>query len=1156
MTRSRVITLAAVGLAAAAILAVVLIRRQTAGLPAEGSAAYEETTRLFYRGLAALQVGLSDDAKREFAAAAEAAPGEPAPLANLALAHLRLGEFVAAVPPLDRASALAPSSGEIAFLLGRLETSRGQRDEGIRHLRRAVELAPADPYARMALVQEIEYAAGPDADAEAQRLLEEMVQARPGNPALLVERARLAAKRGDAALLADSVKRLEPLAAAWPPEVVEQFRAVQQAASGGAAADTARAVAFLRNVLARVPAFLESRASVTPAAELIANPLVRFLKLPNVPATPSPADAGLTFAREAIGAAGTWTTVIAASLDGEQPPAVFAVDERQIQRLDRPGPPLAFPGAAGTVPARHAVQALDWNHDFRLDLIAAGAAGVRLYLQTADGNFTDPPAGTAAIAEAARAWAADVEMDGDLDAVIARRGRTPVVLRNNGDGTWRETEPFPAVTGAVAFVWGDFDTDGDPDAAFVDDAGALHVFVNRQAGVFERIAGPTSGATGLVALALGDVNADGVLDVVSFDSGGRIRRSSLTTSGWREEVWAEWSGGTPPSAADTTALFLADLDNNGAVDLIGSTPGGSAVWLAGADYALTALDLGPSRAIRVLGVADLNSDGQLDLVGLESGAAVRLMGRGTRGYHWQVIRPRAQTAAGDQRINSFGVGGDVEVRAGLLVHRQPITGPVVHAGLGDRTRIDVTRIVWPNGVPQAEFDPAVDQPIVAHQRLKGSCPWIFADDGTGLQFVTDFLWRSPLGLRSNAQDTAGISQTEDWVKIRGDQLRPRDGVYDIRISAELWETHYIDHVSLLVVDHPEDVEVFVDERFAREAPAPAVHPLRHVRPVAAARDHHGRDVTDLVTQRDGRYLGAFARGQYQGVAEEHFVEFEIDEAAARDRTASIVAHGWVYPTDSSINVAIGQGGRVQPRGLSLEAQDAAGRWVVVAPDLGFPAGKNKTILIGLDRLARAGLAGARRLRLRTNLEIYWDAIAVGQAAPAAGLRTTRLDAATADLRYRGFSVTERERREMPEVPIHARLANTMPMWRDLVGYYTRFGDVVELVRRVEDRYVIMNAGDELRLAFPAPPPPGAGWVRDFVLIGDGWNKDGDFNTGFSKTVLPLPQHGRPDYRAASFEPALEDDPVYRRHAGDWQQYHTRFVAPRPFLEGLRHGLTR
>ena len=92
-----------------------------------------------------------------------------------------------------------------------------------------------------------------------------------------------------------------------------------------------------------------------------------------------------------------------------------------------------------------------------------------------------------------------------------------------------------------------------------------------------------------------------------------------------------------------------------------------------------------------------------------------------------------------------------------------------------------------------------------------------------MRFVTDFLWRSPLGLRINAQDTAGVTQTEDWVKIRGDQLVARDGAYDVRITAELWETHFVDHVSLLVVDHPADEEVFVDERFARDAPALAVH---------------------------------------------------------------------------------------------------------------------------------------------------------------------------------------------------------------------------------------------------------------------------------------------------------------------------------------------
>ncbi len=93
----------------------------------------------------------------------------------------------------------------------------------------------------------------------------------------------------------------------------------------------------------------------------------------------------------------------------------------------------------------------------------------------------------------------------------------------------------------------------------------------------------------------------------------------------------------------------------------------------------------------------------------------------------------------------------------------------------------------------------------------------------------------------------------------------------------------------------------------------------------------------------------------------------------------LVANGWIYPTDSSINVAIGQAG-IQPHGLSLEAQDEAGRWIVVAADLGFPAGKNKTILIDLGQVARAGIAHARRVRLRTNLEIYWDSLAIADAA--------------------------------------------------------------------------------------------------------------------------------------------------------------------------------
>jgi hypothetical protein len=159
----------------------------------------------------------------------------------------------------------------------------------------------------------------------------------------------------------------------------------------------------------------------------------------------------------------------------------------------------------------------------------------------------------------------------------------------------------------------------------------------------------------------------------------------------------------------------------------------------------------------------------------------------------------------------------------------------------------------------------------------------------------------------------------------------------------------------------------------------------------------------------------------------------------------------------------------------------------------------------------------------------------------------RLSLASAELRYRGYSRTSQAGPAAPERPDYA-LDGTAPRWRDLEGYYTRFGDVRELLLGVDDRYVIMNAGDELRLRFPEAPAVAAGWIRDFVMVTDGWEKDGDFNTTFSRTVLPLPTHasGRYDRQPGR----LEDDPVYQRHAADFVTYHTRYVTPGPARDAL------
>ncbi|HKE83051.1 MAG TPA: FG-GAP-like repeat-containing protein [Vicinamibacterales bacterium] len=1133
-----------------------LLMRRSATLPAPGSEAYVETTRSFYHGLAALEVGLLDDARQQFTRATMLIPDEPASWANLGLAQMRLGELDAAAQPIERALTLAPMDPDILLLAGRMETARGRLDQGIARLRQAAMLEPRGLRAHFALAEELSRLSTNEADNEAQGLLDELAKRAPTNLAVLIERARLAARRKDAQRLSESIDGLGRQSESWTPQAREQFSALQRAAQEGNFDDAQRTTTILRNVLARVPAFGESLRAVRSPAELIAEPFDRFLVLEPVIAVPSPQDTALSFNAEPIGDAPAEPPIAALSvpLNVEGTPAIVTFDSTSVRRIDTLQAQWPFPVKAGAPvrPLPASVAALDWNHDFRTDLVVVGQGGVRLLLQGEDGSFTDATArasaGSPVACDCVGAWAADIEMDGDLDVVVATRDDAPFVLRNNGDGTWRVDHPFSGMSRARSFAWADLDADADPDAAFLDVAGEIHVFMNRQAGQFAQIP-RVGGVTGAVAIAIADINADGAFDILAYEASGIVRQLRRVGDMW---ITRQIAAGQPltSAAAGTQRLLVVDLDNNGALDIVVSGGGQSRIWLGGSDLELHPLMTAPAGDI--FSIADLNNDGRLDLIGTADGRAVRFITRGAAAYHWKTIRLRAQQNAGDQRINAFGVGGEITVRSGLLSQTQVITGAPVHVGLGTRTGVDVTRIVWPNGVPQAEFGTGVDNAIVAEQRLKGSCPWVFGWDGRRMAFVTDFLWRSPLGLRINAQETAGVTQTEDWVRIRGDQLQPREGTYDVRITAELWETHFFDHVSLMVVDHPEASEVFVDERFSpAHPPSLTVHAFHVATPVHAAWDEHGTDVTSLVSAVDGKYLGTFARGAYQGIAREHYVEFDLGREVGTE-PLMLVASGWIYPTDSSINVAISQGSQARPSGVSLEAQDRAGRWVVLNKDVGFPAGKNKTMLVDLR-----GSAGARRFRLRTNLEIYWDRLAT--TTPIAGpeeqarstLSTTRLQPSSAELRFHGYSQTISPRGDSPETPIYERLSNTTARWRDLAGYYTRFGNVKELLAAVDDRYVIMNAGDELQLRFAEQPAVKPGWKRDFVLIGDGWEKDGDYNTSFSQTVLPLPSHDRPDYGAIRSSLVLEDDPVYRRHPEDWVNYHTRYVTPDRFMRALR-----
>jgi hypothetical protein len=305
-------------------------------------------------------------------------------------------------------------------------------------------------------------------------------------------------------------------------------------------------------------------------------------------------------------------------------------------------------------------------------------------------------------------------------------------------------------------------------------------------------------------------------------------------------------------------------------------------------------------------------------------------------------------------------------------------------------------------------------------------------------------------------------------------------------------------------------------------------------------------VTDIVRQRDARYLDTFGRGQYQGVTRDHFVEVELPEAAPRSGPIYLIGNAWLHPTDSAINVALSQGNHPPPNGLRLEVPNGRGGWKTAKPGLGFPTGKIKTVVLDITHIFAPNTP--RKIRLRTNLEIYWDFLGWAQGSPETPIQVRRRALHEATLQYRGFSATHQADFSSPELGDYHTLTATTPQWLDLEGCYTRFGDVRSLLAKTDDRYVIMNAGDELKLRFTAGAAPAQGWVRDYVLEGDGWVKDGNFCTAYSKTVLPLPTHARADYNTPPGR--LEDDPVYRRNPQDWQDYHTRYVSARPYLRAL------
>jgi tetratricopeptide (TPR) repeat protein len=750
--------------------------------------------------------------------------------------------------------------------------------------------------------------------------------------------------------------------------------------------------------------------------------------------------------------------------------------------------------------------------------------GNRMWRNNADGTFTDVTeyAGLRGLAASVAAIGTDFNNDRAVDLVTTGEEVTggivggsvrysPVIFENPREGKFRQLSPIwsHSPTTGVAVI--DIDHDGWMDLAFTHQGEpGITLWRNDHGKTFEQVPLPKVDWVRAYGVAAIDYDNDGWVDLVAVgetkEGKGEVRLfRNLGPDGFKD-VTAE-TGLDKIQLKEPRAIIAGDYDNDGAADLLITQNHGPAVLLHNEG-------------------GNKNNSLRLALKGLNDnksaiGTKVEVFSAGLR-----------------QKFEVYGSSGYLGQNS-----------PYLTIGLGQAKVADVVRMLWPTGVLQDEIEVAANklQNIQEIDRRGSSCPTLFAWNGHEYELVGDMLGAGVVGhwiAASNGNTERNIARPTESIKLDRSSLHEKDGKLSFRFMEPLEESVYLDQVQLLAVDHPADVDVYPNEYFASNPPYPPFKVVfsnnNDARPPAGAWDEHGHNVLpDLLAHR---YFGDFKVLSFMGFTEPHSLELDLGEPY-RGGPLWLLLHGEIEYFSATSMYAADQA-HLRPVAPYVEAlvstgNGAKGKWVRVVDDMGFPAGGARTMTADLTGKLPPG---TRRIRIATNLQIYWDNILISRTSQDQGqsrsARLTPVPLARAELNFHGFPLKIEDQPPGNVKYIYEKTSATGPYTRP-AGAYTRYGDVRPLLDSIDDKFVVFGSGDEVALDFDPAPLPALprGWVRDYFFVANGYEKDMDFYAYRGDTVEPLPfrEMETYPYPGKSF-------PSDAEHLNYLLEYNTRFMS--------------